>query len=106
MLSHCWDKRNGGLHMTADDGEKLLVRSKKIYNGAIPSGNSVALFNLIRLGHITGNTDYFTKAELMVKAFSPTVKQYPAGHSQLMIALEFTLNPNFELVVDWLNSRK
>ena len=99
MLSHFWDEQNSGLYMTADDGEKLLVRSKKIYDGAIPSGNSVALLNLIRLGHFTGNTDYLTKAEHIIKAFSTTVEQYPAGHAQLMVALEFTLNPSFELVV-------
>ena len=55
MLSHFWDEENGGLYMTADDSEKLLVRSKTIYDGAIPSGNSVAVFNLLRLGHMTGN---------------------------------------------------
>ncbi len=38
MLAHFWDEQNGGLYITADDGEKLLVRSKEIYDGAIPSG--------------------------------------------------------------------
>ena len=99
MLSHFWDEQNGGLYMTADDGEKLLVRSKVIYDGAIPSGNSVAMFNLLRLGHITGKADYLTKAERIIKSFSASVKQYPAGFSQLMVALEFTLNPNYEVVV-------
>ncbi|MBT8369383.1 MAG: thioredoxin domain-containing protein [Desulfobacterales bacterium] len=99
MLSHFWDEQNGGLYMTADDGEKLLVRSKVIYDGAIPSGNSVAMFNLLRLGHLTGKADYLTKAERIIKSFSASVKQYPAGFSQLMVALEFTLNPNYEVVV-------
>jgi hypothetical protein len=54
MLAHFWDAQNGGLYMTADNSEKLLVRSKVIYDGAIPSGNSVAMFNLLRLGHLTG----------------------------------------------------
>ncbi len=85
--------------MTADDSEKLLMRSKEIYDGAIPSGNSVAVFNLLRLGHMTGKSGYLTKAERIIKTFSATVRQHPAGHSQLMVALEFALNPNYEVVI-------
>jgi uncharacterized protein YyaL (SSP411 family) len=99
MLVHFWDEKNGGLYITADDGEKLLVRSKEIYDGAIPSGNSVAVYNLLRLAHMTGNTDYTEKAEAIIKALSDPVKIYPAGHSQLMVALEFALNPNYEVVI-------
>ena len=99
MLAHFWDEQNGGLYITADDGEKLLVRSKEIYDGAIPSGNSVAVYNLLRLAHMTGKTDYMEKAEGIIKAFSDPVKQYPAGHSQLMVALEYALNPNYEVVI-------
>ena len=62
--------------MTAKDGEKLLYRDKQIYDGAIPSGNSVAAMNLLRLGHITGATDYMKKAESIVKAFSGSVEMY------------------------------
>jgi len=99
MLAHFWDQQNGGLYITADDAEKLLVRSKEIYDGAIPSGNSVAVYNLLRLAHLTGQTDYMEKAEGIIKAFSDRVKKYPAGHSQLMVALEYAFNPNFEVVI-------
>jgi uncharacterized protein YyaL (SSP411 family) len=99
MLLHFWDEQNGGLFMTADDSEKLLVRSKTIYDGAIPSGNSVAVFNLLRLGHMTGKAGYLTKAERIIKSFAAEIEQHPAGHSQLMVALEFALNPNYEVVI-------
>jgi len=99
MLSHFWDEKNGGLYMTADDSEKLLVRSKVIYDGAIPSGNSVAVFNLLRLGHMNGSTDNLTKAERIIQSFAAEVEQHLAGHSQLMVALEFALNPNYEVVI-------
>jgi len=98
MLSHFWDEENGGLYMTAD-GEKLLVRSKTIYDGAIPSGNSVAVFNLLRLGHLTGRSDNLTKAEGIIKSFSAEIALHPAGHCQLLVALEFGLNPNYEVVI-------
>jgi hypothetical protein len=99
MLSHFWDDTNGGLYMTADDGEKLLIRSKDIYDGAIPSGNSVAALNLLRLGHMTGRQEYLKKAEEITRVFAGTVNRYPPGHSQLMVALQYALNPNYEVVI-------
>ena len=99
MITSFWDEQNGGLFMTADDSEKLLVRSKEIYDGAIPSGNSVAVLNLLRLGHMTGTVRHRARAERIIKAFSDSVKQYPTGHSQLMVALEFAMNPNYEVVI-------
>ena len=106
MLSRFWDKENGGLYMTADDSEKLLVRSKVIYDGAIPSGNSVAVLNLLRLGHMTGKADCLTKAEHIIKSFSAEIAVHPAGHSQLMVAMEFALNPNYEVGIVGAPQRK
>ena len=99
MIKHFWDHQSGGLFMTADDGEKLLIRNKEIYDGAIPSGNSVAALNLLRLGHITGNRNYLQKAESIGKAFSGSVNRYPPGHAHLMVALEYALHPNYEVVI-------
>jgi uncharacterized protein YyaL (SSP411 family) len=99
MLTHFWDEQNGGFYMTADDSEKLLVRSKVTYDGAIPSGNSVATMNLMRLAGLTANKEYASRAESILKALSNQVEQYPAGHAQLMSALEFALNPNYEVVI-------
>jgi hypothetical protein len=99
MIEHYWDNQNGGLFMTADDAEKLLIRNREIYDGAIPSGNSVAALNLLRLGHITARQDYLQKAESIGKAFSASVNRYPSGHANLMVALEYALHPNYEVVI-------
>ncbi len=99
MIKHFWDHQSGGLFMTADDSEKLLIRDKIIFDGAIPSGNSVAALNLLHLGHITGNQDYLQKAERIGKAFSGPVNRYPPGHAHLMVALEYALHPNYEVVI-------
>ena len=50
VIKHFWDDKNGGFFFTSDKGESLLVRQKEIYDGAIPSGNSIAMLNLLRLG--------------------------------------------------------
>ena len=99
MLKHFWDKKNGGLFLTADDGEKLLVRSKDIYDGAIPSGNSVAALNLLRLARMTGNTDYETKADELMKAFSGAIEKGPRNHPMLMLAVDFAAGPSYEVVI-------
>jgi hypothetical protein len=99
LLAHFWDESQGGLFLTADDGEKLLVRAKEVYDGAIPSGNSVAAENFLRLGRMTGDTKYEEKADAVFKAFSPQVSQQPSAFNQLMNALDFAVGPSFEIVV-------
>lgn len=99
MLKHFWDTKAGGLFLTADDGEKLLVRSKDIYDGAIPSGNSVAALNLVRLSRMTGNTDYEVKANELMKAFSGAIEKGPRNHPMLLLALDFAMGPSFEIVI-------
>ena len=99
LLKHFWDPAGGGLFITADDGEELLVRGKEIYDGAIPSGNSVSALNLLRLARMTGHTDYEDRAGALMRAFSGTVDASPMAFTQLMSALDFALGPTFEVVI-------
>lgn len=99
MLMHFWDEDGGGLYLTPEDGESLLVRKKEIYDGAIPSGNSVAMLNLLRLGRMTANSDLEEKAAKIGRAFSGSVKQSPSAHTQLMVALDFGIGPCYEVVI-------
>ncbi|MBI2844936.1 MAG: thioredoxin domain-containing protein, partial [Chloroflexi bacterium] len=99
MLEHFWDKEHGGFFTTADDGETVLVRRKEIYDGAIPSGNSVAMLDLLRLGRMTANTEFEEKAAEIARAFSKSVGQYPTGYTQLLLAVDFALGPGYEVVI-------
>ncbi|MGH7800489.1 MAG: thioredoxin domain-containing protein [Thermodesulfobacteriota bacterium] len=99
LITHFWDDKSGGFYFTADDGENLLLRNKEIYDGAIPSGNSAAMLNLLRLDRITANSDFEEKAEKIGSAFSKTVKQFPAAHTELMVALDFGVGPSYEVVI-------
>jgi uncharacterized protein YyaL (SSP411 family) len=99
MLRHFWDGDTGGLYLTPEDGESLLVRKKEIHDGAIPSGNSVAMLNLLRLGRMTATPDWEEKAAAVGRAFSQSVKQSPSAHSQLMVALNFGVGPSYEVVI-------
>jgi uncharacterized protein YyaL (SSP411 family) len=99
MLAHFWDKENGGFYQTADYSETPLIRSKEIYDGAYPSGNSVAALNLICLARMTGETRFEEKLAQLMHAFSIDVARTPSSHTQLMIALDFALGPSSEVVV-------
>ncbi|HSD64270.1 MAG TPA: thioredoxin domain-containing protein, partial [Ignavibacteriaceae bacterium] len=56
MIEYFCDEQKGGFFFTPYYGEKLIVRQKEIYDGAVPSGNSIAILNLLKLGRITGDT--------------------------------------------------
>jgi uncharacterized protein YyaL (SSP411 family) len=99
MLRHFRDEDGGGLYLTPDDGESLFVRNKEIRDGAIPSGNSVAMLNLLRLGRMTATSDLEEKAAKVGRAFSRSVKQAPLAHTQLMVALDFGIGPCYEVVI-------
>ena len=99
LIRHFWDHENGGLYFTADDGEKLLVRQKEIYDGAVPSGNSVAMLNLLRLGRITAGADFEEKAAKIGRAFYSSVSQLPSAYTQLMAAADFAIGPSYEVVI-------
>ena len=99
MLRLFWDEKDAGFFFTAHDAEKLLVRQKEIYDGAIPSGNSVAALDLIRLGRLTMEKEFEAKARALFKAFSNKISQMPSGYPQMFIALDFAIGPSKEIVI-------
>ena len=98
-INHFHDEKDGGFFFTADDGEEILFRQKDSYDGAIPSGNSVIMLDLLRLSRITGRSDLEQKAIGVSRAFARNIGQIPSAYSQLMVALEFLAGPQFEIVV-------
>jgi uncharacterized protein YyaL (SSP411 family) len=99
LIAHYWDNERGGFYFTSDKGEELITRTKEIYDGAVPSGNSVAMINLLRLGRITANTDFEKKAAQIAKTFSESVRMAPSAHTTLMQALDFAVGPSYEIVI-------
>ncbi|MGB8320198.1 MAG: thioredoxin domain-containing protein [Ignavibacteriaceae bacterium] len=99
FIKYFWDEKDGGFYFTPSDGEKLLIRQKEIYDGAVPSGNSVAILNLLRIGRITGNSDYEKKASLITKTFSVMIENSPQAFTQALSALDFALGPSKEIIV-------
>jgi uncharacterized protein YyaL (SSP411 family) len=99
MMEHFWDRENHGLYFTADDGEELIFRKKEIYDGALPSGNSIAMLNLLRLGRMIANAGFEEKAAQIGSSFSATIWQVPMSYTQMMTALDFALGPTSVVVI-------
>jgi len=93
------DEPGGGYFMTAADAEALIVRPKELYDGAIPSGNSVQMFNLLKLARLTGRSDLEQQAVETGKAFSEAIERSPSNFSQALIALQFAQGDSVEIVV-------
>ena len=53
-----WDSEKNGFYFVSKDYDNEVPRIKKIYDGAIPSGNSIAFLTLLRLGRLTENQKY------------------------------------------------
>ena len=99
MLKHFWDDKSGGLFFTPDDGETLIVRKKEIYDGAVPSGNAVAMLNLLRLARFTAHSHLEERATQIGRAFSKAVNQFPSGYTQFLVAVDFGIGPSYEVVI-------
>ena len=92
------DIENDGYFFTANDAEKLIARRKEIYDGALPSGNSIQLDNLLKLWKITGNSNYEEIATKLINGFSFNINQYPTAYSRFLSSLGFLKNDPIEIV--------
>lgn len=99
MLAHFWDEKEGNLFFTSDDHEQLIVRTKNFYDLAIPSGNSVAASNLLRLYHYTQNESYLDKATRIMKSGARPAAENPFGFGQLLMAIYLYVKKPVEVTV-------
>jgi uncharacterized protein YyaL (SSP411 family) len=89
---HHLDAEHGGYFTTADDGEALLARQKPDYDGAEPSGNSVAALNLLRLHQLTGREEFRKRGVGTLAAFSSRMTKGPRSVPKMLSALDYALD--------------
>ncbi|MFX0141820.1 MAG: thioredoxin domain-containing protein, partial [Candidatus Hodarchaeota archaeon] len=99
QINDFWDDKIGGFYFTANNSEELLTRQKEIYDGATPSGNSIALLNLLRLSYITGNYELEEKADILSRVFSEKIRASPLAYTQFLVAIDFAVGPTYSLVI-------
>lgn len=93
------DIEDGGFYMTGQGHEELIAREKPHYDGAVPSGNSIAVLNLLRFGEFTANPRYRSRAEKAFKAFMGSSEVNPVALSEMLVALDFYLDKPKEIIV-------
>jgi len=86
MIDQCSDSR-GGFFLTSKRHEELLARPKNAYDSVVPSGNSLAVRNLVRLAKLTGDSRYREAAQKTLEVFASQINGSPAGHACLSVGL-------------------
>ena len=99
MLARFYDAENGGFWQSAADAKDLILRVKEDYDGAEPSGNSVAIGALLRLGKITDRKPFAHAAEQSLSLFANRLQQVPQAVPCMLQALDFSLDEPWRAVV-------
>ena len=99
MISRFWDDWEGGFYLIAKGLEDVMPKRKEVYDGALPSGNSVALLNMLRLALFTGDMKYGELVNQMVRVFSEDVKNAPAAHTFMLLGVNFNVGPVYNIIL-------
>jgi len=99
MVARFWDDAEGGFFFTPEGQADLITRSKSGYDGALPSGNSVAALAFYRLGRLTGEEGYSSRGTAILRAYRDLIGQMPAGFSAMLCALDFYVDRAREIAL-------
>lgn len=99
QIKYFWDEEKGGFYFYGSDAESLLTRPKELYDGAMPSDNSVAALNLLRLARLTGDEKIEDKARIQLEAFASTAASAPTAYAYFLTAIMLALQGSREVVV-------
>jgi uncharacterized protein YyaL (SSP411 family) len=99
MIARFYDAEHGGFWQSAAGAKDLILRVKDDYDGAEPSGNSVAALALLKLGAITGRKDFTEAAERTLRLFADRLQNFPQAMPFMLHALDFSLQEPIRLVI-------
>lgn len=97
--THFTDPVHGAWFRTPADSEALLVREKPDRDGAVPSGTSAHLMNLLRLHALTTDDTYRAQADAGFVALSPILSRAPAAMSETMVSLDWRHSRVYEVAI-------
>ncbi|MBU0675879.1 MAG: thioredoxin domain-containing protein [Proteobacteria bacterium] len=99
MLTQFRAPNEHALSTSGPDHEELPIRIKEFYDGALPSGNSIALWNLVRLERLLGTGEFTQSAQALAKAIGNEALLYPSGYTMYLCGLQELLRPTGEVVI-------
>lgn len=87
VLAEFQDEAKGGFFLYGEENEQLILRPKENYDGAVPSGNSMMAYNLVRLHYLTGEKRYEVLAKQQLAFMTAQAERYPSGYAMFLVAL-------------------
>jgi len=99
MIELFWDDADGGFFFNRHGETEILTSIKVAYDGPVPSGNSIAAENLLRIGALTDDEDMRRRARDLFLAFGAQLEESPVGHTQMLSAVDLYLNSPTQIVI-------
>ncbi len=99
LMEHFWDPKENIFFFTADNHEKLIIRTKNIYDLSLPSGNSVAAGAFLRLYHLTQEKKFLDTSVKMMESLSTMAAENPFGFGQLLNVMYLYLQKPIEITL-------
>jgi hypothetical protein len=98
MVAKFWDQKNGGFYQT-QNSDAAMPKMKQLYDGAIPSGNSVALQDLLWFSRLTNEPVYETMATQMTKTFAQEIEGAPEAYTFFLSSIDFLIGPSYNVIL-------
>jgi uncharacterized protein YyaL (SSP411 family) len=99
MIELFWDEENRGFFFSGKDSEQLIYRPKEVYDGAVPSGNSVNAYCLLWISRIFADKNLEERAKAVFESFSTEVSRLPSAHTFFAIAHMFAHEPSRDIAI-------
>lgn len=97
MIDRFWDQKSGGFYFTAAENNELFLRQKKNEDSAIPSGNSIASYNMLKLSHLLEDYSLRKKVEKSLKTFASEIALSPVSHIYMLLSYKYLESPFKEI---------
>lgn len=99
MLQRFDEPASGALRYSGKDADPTVPRVWMLEDAALPAAQSVAAFELLRMGHLLHKRDYWERAEVLLRANGSDVSKAPSAYTFLLQAIDFALGPRAEIVI-------
>jgi uncharacterized protein YyaL (SSP411 family) len=97
MVESFWDPDVSAFYVTADDAEELIVRPREFWDGTIPSGNSAAIMDLLRISRLTGDQAMEEIARSALGGLMEVLEREPTGLLHLLTAAMYASGGGYDI---------
>ena len=85
------DKKSAAYYLTDGEDKSLIARQRKFYDGVTPSGNSMALYNLLRLSQYFPRGNYKGRASRFIQELPKAIIEQPTAYGFMLLSVDWIL---------------